>query len=384
MSDWNNERDWYNGRIVESVLSWEVVDKDNQKLLIGGISPHMPWFTKYGVIHYGNTPQGHTPRVIGEPLAWKVDGNKLLIKWGVHDRYPFQNDAWREIQAYGTEGCVSLGGQPLSEPKKVCSGGSCHEEIDETGVWEASFVGTHPANPGAKNLFVSLAKSEHLIEKPFGTWENWDDCMAEMTQRYDKDTAKKVCGKLKAKLEKEGMEGIFSLLVSEFAKSIMEWNMSEEKDKVDEKSTTEEENPKKKIVEEQENEAQGSVSLEDIVATLKALVDRVAALEDQASSEPEEEEEEIVEEAKDMDTAAKKLSVEFKSAVDGIRKEVASSVEKALSEFKRSLVDGETSRPEGRDQETPFEKRQPQTLSMGDAMEKMRDVSSWNKLSEVI
>ena len=38
---------------------------------------------------------------------------------------------------------------------------------------------------------------------PFGPWANWDACMAEMRKKYAEETAKKVCGKLKAELEKK-------------------------------------------------------------------------------------------------------------------------------------------------------------------------------------
>jgi hypothetical protein len=37
---------------------------------------------------------------------------------------------------------------------------------------------------------------------PFGKWKNWKACIAEMDQKYSPESAKKVCGKLQANLEK--------------------------------------------------------------------------------------------------------------------------------------------------------------------------------------
>ena len=43
-----------------------------------------------------------------------------------------------------------------------------------------------------------------IVQKPFGKWKNFDDCVKDMmeNQGYSEDTAKKVCGKLQAELEK--------------------------------------------------------------------------------------------------------------------------------------------------------------------------------------
>jgi len=45
-------------------------------------------------------------------------------------------------------------------------------------------------------------ESEIDVRKPFAGFKNWDECMREMRRRYDEETAKKVCGKLKAEYEK--------------------------------------------------------------------------------------------------------------------------------------------------------------------------------------
>ena len=36
---------------------------------------------------------------------------------------------------------------------------------------------------------------------PFAGFEDWDDCEKKMRKKYDEETAKKICGKLKAKYE---------------------------------------------------------------------------------------------------------------------------------------------------------------------------------------
>jgi len=41
-----------------------------------------------------------------------------------------------------------------------------------------------------------------FIQKPFGRWKNFNDCVKWMRNRgYSADSSKRICGKLKAKLE---------------------------------------------------------------------------------------------------------------------------------------------------------------------------------------
>lgn len=47
-----------------------------------------------------------------------------------------------------------------------------------------------------------MTTSASISKRPFGPWDSWDDCLEEMLKRYDEETAKKVCGALKAELER--------------------------------------------------------------------------------------------------------------------------------------------------------------------------------------
>jgi len=229
---WQDERPWYNDRIFEAYITEEKVDKQRQKLDIDGIVDIMPWFVKYGVIHYK-----HTWINFGEPLAWKREGDKIKIKAGAHTnfkgRYPYYDKIWDEIKDYErrqTPHYMSIGGFPAADPEWKCDGRECWEELKKMGITEASWVGSHPANTGAQVTDVSMAKgagtvedvlvdllmSGDTVQKPFGPWENWDDCMKEMRKRYDEETAQKVCGKLKARLEKQSFPGGFEGCVDHF------------------------------------------------------------------------------------------------------------------------------------------------------------------------
>jgi len=230
--DWQDERPWYNDRIFQAYITEEKVDKQRQKLDIDGIIDIMPWFIKYGVIHYK-----HTWVNFGEPLAWKREGDKIKIKAGAHTnfkgRYPYYDKIWDEIKEYERQQVphyMSIGGFPASDPEWKCDGGQCWEELKKIGITEASWVGSHPANTGARVTDVSMSKgietvedvlvdllvSGTTIQKPFGPWENWDDCMKEMRKRYNEETAQKVCGKLKARLEKQSFPGGFEGCVDHF------------------------------------------------------------------------------------------------------------------------------------------------------------------------
>ena len=51
-------------------------------------------------------------------------------------------------------------------------------------------------------------RHEELTKNPpFGKWEDWDACIAEMTPKYGEENAKRVCGALKRDLEKDMLAG---------------------------------------------------------------------------------------------------------------------------------------------------------------------------------
>ncbi|MEM1801101.1 MAG: hypothetical protein QXF58_05115, partial [Desulfurococcaceae archaeon] len=56
----------------------------------------------------------------------------------------------------------------------------------------------------------AISEVEELM-KPFGKWENFQDCVDDMKSKgYDEESAKRICGSLQAKLEKQG-EALYSI-----------------------------------------------------------------------------------------------------------------------------------------------------------------------------
>ena len=225
MSDrWQDEREWYNDRTFEAVISKEEIDKQKDLIRMVGLEKVMGWFVKYGVIHYK-----HSFINFGEPLAWRRNGDEIEIKAGAHTNYegcfPIYDWIWDQVKKYYAAeipGFMSIGGQKI-DPQLKCDSftGACYNEIKKLGIFEASWVGASPANSGAAvtrvNMMAKSASDEDnlvadalldtlikqdLIQTPFGPRKDWDACMAEMRQQYDEETAEKICGKLKARLEK--------------------------------------------------------------------------------------------------------------------------------------------------------------------------------------
>ena len=233
---WLDERDWYNDRIFEAYITKEEIDKQRHrcaelpdticagdKISLDGFKEGMPWLIKYGAIHYK-----HSNINFGEPLAWKIEGDRIKLKIGVHSNhkglFPVFDEIWQEIKSFHNDptkkSFMSIGGQTPLSPHTKCDNKKCWDEIYKLGVFEVSWVGENPANLGAEvdrvNLMAKsgeltiedvlidlLAKGDdELLQKPFGPWADWDECMAEMRKRYDEETAAKVCGRLKARLEK--------------------------------------------------------------------------------------------------------------------------------------------------------------------------------------
>jgi len=187
MSDrWQDEREWYNDRTFEAVISKEEIDKQRDLIRMVGLEKVMGWFVKYGVIHYK-----HSFINFGEPLAWRRNGDEIEIKAGAHTNYegcfPIYDWIWDQVKKYYAAeipGFMSIGGQKI-DPQLKCDSftGACYNEIKKLGIFEASWVGASPANSGAAvtrvNMMAKSAESES-----------------------DEETAEKICGKLKARLEK--------------------------------------------------------------------------------------------------------------------------------------------------------------------------------------
>ena len=360
---WQNEKEWYNDRIFETFITQEVVDKQGDKISIEAFKEIMPWFMKFGAIHYK-----HSSVILGEPVAWKVDGDKVKLKIGVHKKFPVHDDIWKEIKEFGEFGTASIGGQSIISNLR-CDSEKCYNDITKLGLWDVSWVGANPANPGAQvdkvNMMAkewqdpermrdSLAKEIYgkpfneltdeqkqkvhnvatitrekeieqkgeILQKPFGPWKDWDACMSEMTGHYNKETAEKVCGALKRDLEKKG----------EVVKKKME-KEGEGAATVDANNT-----PEKK----EKQEVPGEDEAVDIKEVLAEILRRLDALEGKAGAPAEEETEE-----KSAPTTPNEVSVKIKEGEGEEKKEnseptdedkLEKAVEKILEKHKITVT----------------------------------------------
>lgn len=357
---WQNEKNWYNDRIFETYITQDIVDKQGDRISIDAFKEIMPWFMKFGAIHYK-----HSSVILGEPVAWKVDGDKVKLKIGVHKKFPVHDDIWKEIKDYGELGTASIGGQSIISNLK-CDSEKCYNDITKLGLWDVSWVGANPANPGAQvdtvNMMAkawqdpermrdSLAKElygksfneltdtekqkvhnvatitrekeveqkSEILQKPFGPWEDFDACLVDMKGKYDEETAKKVCGALKRDLEKNG----------EAVKKKMK------KEGEQEKINTTPEGKEKQ-------EAPGEDEAVDIKELLADIVRRLEELERKAGAPAEEETEE-----KSAPTTPNEVSVKIKEGENEQKKgesepteedKLEKAVEKILEKHKITVT----------------------------------------------
>ena len=191
---WTVVRDWTNGRVVEGVLTAEVVDEQGDIVPIDLIEKKMSWVAKNAVWLYRH---GKTVPVIplGQMLAWKRDGDRLLIRAGVWDEgNPIVDKAWAEIKAKEKQGGFSIGGTFFRE----CHGRVCSAK--DLNITEFSWT-DKPANPEAHITAVAKVKDADGVPgekpedlRPPADW--WDACMNAQSGKYDEETARAVCGKI--------------------------------------------------------------------------------------------------------------------------------------------------------------------------------------------
>ena len=150
--DWQDFRDWDNSRIMETYISSPEIDKQNDLIPTEAIKSAMDFYMKYGIYSYK-----HDEIPIGRPLSYCVKDGKVKLKVGIYDKLPMHNKVWKEIQEHGEKGTSSIRGEALDK-KVVCDEGTCHNLINELGLWSVSWVGDNPANKDAVVSFVSMAK----------------------------------------------------------------------------------------------------------------------------------------------------------------------------------------------------------------------------------
>ena len=159
-TEWTSVRNWYNGRVMDTYISAPIVDKQGDMIPTETIKDSMEFYMKYGIYAYK-----HDEIPIGQPLAWRIKNNKLLLRVGIHNKLDMHNKVWKEIQDFGNRGASSIRGEALNQNKVCPPGESCFTKIDKLGLWSVSWVGDSPANPEATVHSVSMAKEDENIGK---------------------------------------------------------------------------------------------------------------------------------------------------------------------------------------------------------------------------
>ena len=148
---WNNERPWYNERIIETIISSEEIDFHGEVVNKDAIYRVLPFLAQHGIYNYW-----HSNFPIGEIIGWRVDEKGLpMIKVGIHDtkhsNIPQHDDVWKEIKQYNTRGQSSIEG--VSNLTQSCDGKP--SKIQDMGLWAVAWVGDGAANPNANVTFVN-------------------------------------------------------------------------------------------------------------------------------------------------------------------------------------------------------------------------------------
>ena len=171
--DWQDFRDWDNSRIMETYISSPEIDKQNDLIPTEAIKSAMDFYMKYGIYSYK-----HDEIPIGRPLSYCVKDGKVKLKVGIYDKLPMHNKVWKEIQEHGKKGTSSIRGEALDK-KVVCDEGTCHNLINELGLWSVSWVGDNPANKDAVVSFVSMAKYDDGEDPLIKQWKDVHNMLVE-------------------------------------------------------------------------------------------------------------------------------------------------------------------------------------------------------------
>jgi hypothetical protein len=149
---WIEERAWTdNDRVFSGYITADRVDKQAERI---PLEKFMTAMTSY--LRTGKLIDGHTNQIRGEPLAWKVEGSRILVKFGVYSRMPGDDKFWDKVKIFGKKGSLSIGGEPVGGKQVICEGSRCHIEPKGVDLFEVSFVENHPANRGARVKEVNV------------------------------------------------------------------------------------------------------------------------------------------------------------------------------------------------------------------------------------
>jgi len=167
-SEWSTSRNWYNSRVMDTFISSPIVDKQGDMIPTETLKESMNFYMKYGIYAYK-----HDEIPIGQPLAWRIKDDKVLLRVGIHNKLDMHDKIWKEIQQFGSKGASSIRGEALSQNQVCPPGESCFTKIDKLGLWSVSWVGDSPANPDATVREVAMAKTskiEKIIERKDGKY----------------------------------------------------------------------------------------------------------------------------------------------------------------------------------------------------------------------
>ena len=169
-------KEWYNDRVMETYINAPIIDKQNDLIPTNVLEDSMDFYMKYGVYSYQ-----HEEIPIGLPLAYKIQDDKIKVKYGIHNQLEMHNKVWDEIKDFGTKGASSIRGETLSQDM-VCPEGAdtWFNKINDLGLWSVSWVGDNPANVEAKVTEVAMAKADNGLN-----FINESNKIAVMTKKDD-------------------------------------------------------------------------------------------------------------------------------------------------------------------------------------------------------
>lgn len=161
-------KEWPNGRILESFISSEVLDKQGEKVPLKRLLTTIPFLVIKGYYEWM-----HDGIPIGEYLAFKFDihplTNELTVKVRVGIKASSDpltppalgelfDQCWEQMKSIGLAGESSIRGVWGGDMK--CVGSLCYTEVKDMGVFAVGYVGRVPggAQPMADVTFLSGAK----------------------------------------------------------------------------------------------------------------------------------------------------------------------------------------------------------------------------------
>lgn len=158
---WIEEKAWEeNERIFEGYITEDLIDKQTERIPLDKAIMAMTTYLRTGKLM-----DGHSSEIRGEPLAWKVDRNRILCRFGVYSRMPGDDRFWERVKALSKKGGLSIGGEPVGGRKIICQGEKCWLEPKDVAFFEVSFVDNRPANVGAKVTSVNMFAKGESMEK---------------------------------------------------------------------------------------------------------------------------------------------------------------------------------------------------------------------------